>query len=96
MRKTTSYHYSEGDVKKIVKTEFEVAKLEWLGEFKSLVTKFKDEVLTGLDKVMVSLRQSEKNKSLIPTEIQNTRKLLRITKPGSINLKTPSNPLKFP
>ncbi len=65
MRKTTSYHYSEGDVKKIVKTEFEVTKLEWLGEFKSLVTKFKDEVMTGLDKVMGELKTIREEQEII-------------------------------
>lgn len=65
MRKITSYHYSEGDVKKIVRTEFEVAKLEWLGEFKSLVTKFKDEVMIGLDKVMGELKTIREEQEII-------------------------------
>jgi len=56
MRKTTTVFYNEGDVRKIVLEELKFAKDDWLDEFIGKVTKFKDDVLNGLDGVMGELK----------------------------------------
>ena len=65
MRKTSIYHYSEGDVRKIIKEELKKAKSEWLDEFIKKVAKFKDEVIISLDKVMGELKAIREEQVII-------------------------------
>lgn len=60
MRKTTTYHYAEGDVRQIVRDELGKAKPSWIEDItrnitRSLGGKF-DKVMALLDKVMGELK----------------------------------------
>ena len=46
MRKSTTYHYAEGDVKKIIKDEFKHARAEWVDEITKRVTESVTERVT--------------------------------------------------
>lgn len=64
MRKSTTYHYSEGDVKKIIQDELNIAKKEIISavtqnvddSFTKKITQFKDDIFIMLDKVMGELK----------------------------------------
>lgn len=68
MKKTSSTHHTDGTVRKIVREELNRAKSTWIGEiadrvtgevndnFTTKIAKFKDEIITLLDKVMGELK----------------------------------------
>ncbi len=64
MRKTSTVYYNEGDIHQIVKDELERAKFAWLDEFTKVVAKFKDKVMTVLDKVMGELKTIREEQTL--------------------------------
>lgn len=64
MRKATIIHYDDVDVRKIVKDELEKAKFAWLDAFSKVVTKFKDEVMTKLDKFVGEIQSYREEQTL--------------------------------
>lgn len=65
MRKRTFITYDEMDVEKIIKNQLEKAKSSWLDEFTKVVAKFKDDVMTVLDKVMGELKTIREEQTLM-------------------------------
>lgn len=89
MRKSTTYHYSEGDVRKIIRDELELAKTSITESVSENLTQkiatFKDQIVTLIDKVMGELETIRNELTLINGRVsQDTDQLenheIRITK----------------
>jgi len=79
MKKSTNSTPSGNVIRQIIREEIDKTRPAWLDEFRDslignfsgLITKFKDEVMTGLDKVMGELEDIREEKTVQSHQLSN-------------------------